>query len=173
MSNGTEVRDTRRTITNLARAITYLLYFFLVAVEIVLALGFVLLLFGASPTAPFVEWVYRNLERAMAPFRGMFAPIDLGTTGTDVQAVFDTSVLFAMVIYGIVAMLLHTLIAWLTVRLNRLDHERRVRRDEARYGQATQLSATDLASAPPGAPQAGGVGPPQGSMPEPPLTHGS
>ena len=173
MSDRNETRDTRRTITYFARAITYLLYFFLVAVEIVLALGFVLLLFGASPTAPFVEWVYRNLERAMAPFRGMFAPIDLGTTGTDVQAVFDTSVLFAMVVYGIVAMLLHTLIAGLTVRLNRLDRERRVRRDEARYGHAAQTSASDLASAYPGSAQPAGPGPPHGSMPEPPLTHGS
>ena len=173
MSDRTEVRDTRRTITYFARGITYLLYFFLIAVEIILALGFVLLLFGANSTAPFVEWVYRNLERAMAPFRGMFAPIELGTTGTDVEAVFDTSVLFAMVVYGIVAMLLHTLIAWLTVRLNRLDLERRVRQDEARYGQATQMSASDLSSGDPGSAQAVVPGPPQGSMPEPPLTHGS
>jgi hypothetical protein len=173
VSTGTEVRDTPRTVTYVARAITYLLYFFLVAVEIILALGFLLLLFGASPTAPFVEWVYRNLDRAMAPFRGMFAPIDLGTTGTDVQAVFDTSVLFAMVVYGIVAMLLHTLIAWLTVRLNRLDRERRLRRDEARYGHAAQTSASHLATPAPSAAPAAGPGPPHESMPEPPLTHGS
>ena len=153
MSDRTEVHDTRRTITIFARAVTYLLYFFLVAVEIVLALGFLLLLFGASPTASFVEWVYRNLERAMAPFRGMFAPIELGTTGNDVEAVFDTSVLFAMVVYGIVAMLLHTLIAWLTVRLNRLERERRERQDQARYGQATPTSASNFASADPGSVQ--------------------
>ena len=99
-------------IVRIARALTYLIYGFVTVVLIILTLGFFLLLFGANPQADFAEWVYRSLNRVMAPFRGIFRPIPL-----DGRSVLDTSVLFAMIIYGIVAMLLHALITWLTDRL--------------------------------------------------------
>ena len=83
-----------------ARALGYVVYAYLVVTEIVLALGFVLLLLGANPEPAFVQWVYRSLDRAMEPFRGIFTPIELGLTGNDVEAVLDTSVLFAMLVYG-------------------------------------------------------------------------
>ena len=102
------------------RAISYLVYFYLIVVEIILLIGFFLLLFGANPTAGFTQWAYRNLERVMEPFRGIFAPIELGTTGNDVAAVFDTSVLFAMIIYGIVALGFSVLIGWLSGRLDQI-----------------------------------------------------
>jgi hypothetical protein len=75
------------------------------------------LLFGANPSAGFTDWVYRNLARVMAPFRGIFTPIELGTTAGNVPSIFETSVLFAMVVYGILAMLLSALISWLTTKL--------------------------------------------------------
>ncbi len=93
----------RKIIVQLTRAVTYLVYFYLIAVEIILLLGFFLLLFGANSSASFTQWAYRNLDRVMEPFRGIFAPIELGTTSADVQAVFDTAVLFAMIVYGIIA----------------------------------------------------------------------
>ena len=99
-------------IVRIARALTYLIYGFVIVVLIILTLGFFLLLFGANPQADFAEWVYRSLNRVMAPFRGIFRPIPL-----DGRSVLDTSVLFAMIIYGIAAMLLHALITWLTDRL--------------------------------------------------------
>ncbi|QYJ04839.1 hypothetical protein KUV85_03910 [Nocardioides panacisoli] len=104
------------------RALAWILYGYVVVVEVVLALGFVLLLFGASPTASFVAWVYRSLDRAMEPFRGMFTPIELGLRG-DPQppAVLDTSVLFAMVAYAIAAWLVSELLAWINGFLARLD----------------------------------------------------
>ena len=93
----------RKIIVQLTRAVSYLVYFYLIAVEIILLLGFFLLLFGANSSASFTQWAYRNLDRVMEPFRGIFAPIELGTTSGDVQAVFDTAVLFAMIVYGIIA----------------------------------------------------------------------
>ena len=95
----------RKAIVWVVRALSYLVYFYLIVVEIVLFIGFFLLLFGANPSAGFTQWAYRNLDRVMAPFRGIFTPIQLGTTTADVQATFDTSVLFAMIIYGIVALI--------------------------------------------------------------------
>ena len=79
---------------------------------VILLLGFFLLLFGANPDAPFAEWLYRGLRRVMAPFRGLFEPVKL-----DGRSVLDVSILFAMIVYGIVALFLHALIDWLTARI--------------------------------------------------------
>lgn len=110
----------RKAIVWVVRALSYLVYFYLIVVEIVLFIGFFLLLFGANPSAGFTQWAYRNLDRVMAPFRGIFTPIQLGTTTADVQATFDTSVLFAMIIYGIVALIFSAFIGWLSGRLGQI-----------------------------------------------------
>ena len=107
----------RKVVVWIVRAISYLVYFYLIVVEIILLLGFFLLLFGANPSSGFTQWVYRNLDRVMAPFRGIFTPIQLGTTSGDVPAIFETSVLFAMIIYGIVALAISALIGWLSGRM--------------------------------------------------------
>ena len=103
------------------RVITFFVYAYVMIVEVILGLGFVLLLFGANPSSSFVEWVYRSVGRAMKPFRGIFEPIELGVTGNDVSSIVDTSVLFAMIIYGIIGVLLSSLLHWLTQRINRID----------------------------------------------------
>ncbi len=100
------------TTVRVARGLSYLVYAFVLIALIILVLGFFLLLFGANPDAPFAEWVYRSLARVMAPFRGIFEPVKLNG-----DSVLDTSVLFAMIVYGIVGMLLSALISWLTERL--------------------------------------------------------
>jgi hypothetical protein len=112
--------DERKVVLWIARAVGYFVYFYLIVVEIILLIGFFLLLFGANPTAGFTQWAYRNLDRVMDPFRGIFSPIELGTTGNDVPATFDTSVLFAMIIYGILALVFGAVIQWLTSRLNQI-----------------------------------------------------
>jgi uncharacterized protein YggT (Ycf19 family) len=60
---------------------------------IVLTFGFFLLLFGANPDAAFAEWVYRSLDRVMAPFRALLESIQLNG-----ESVLDVSVLFAMIV---------------------------------------------------------------------------
>jgi hypothetical protein len=117
------VSPVRRGIVLVTRALSFLVYLYLVFVEIILTLGFFLLLLGANPSSSFVEWVYRSLDRAMRPFRGIFEPIELGVTGNDVPSVFETSVLFAMIMYGILAVLAHAVLRWLNYRLARLDRE--------------------------------------------------
>jgi uncharacterized protein YggT (Ycf19 family) len=116
-----EVHSHRRTMLWVARALTYFVYAYVVLTEIVLLLGFVLLLFGANPDPAFVQWAYRALDRAMEPFRGIFTPIELGETSGNVEAVLDTSILFAMLIYGIIAWLVQAGIGWLSGRLARLE----------------------------------------------------
>jgi len=113
----------RRALLWVARAITWLLYAYIIIVEIILLLGFVLLLGGADPSSSFVQWAYRNLDRVMKPFRGIFEPIELGTTSGDVPAVVETSVLFAMIVYGILLLVVSALMQWLQGRVAKLDRE--------------------------------------------------
>jgi uncharacterized protein YggT (Ycf19 family) len=99
-------------VARIARALTYLVYAFVIVALVILLLGFFLKLFGANPDAPFAEWLYRGLRRVMAPFRGLFGPVQL-----EGRSVLDVSILFAMIVYSIVAMALHALIEWLTGRI--------------------------------------------------------
>ena len=125
------MNGTRAGVIRAARLLTYLVYAFVLVALTILAFGFFLLLFGANPEAPFAEWVYRSLQRVMAPFRGLFEPVPL-----DGDSVLDTSILFAMIVYGLAGLLLSSLIDWLTLRLAR------ARRQEA------AMTVTDRASEP-------------------------
>jgi hypothetical protein len=142
-----ELIRARKIVVWVARVITYLIYFFVIVAEIILVIGFFLLLFGANPTAGFTQWAYRNLDRVMAPFRGIFAPIELGTTSADVDAVFDTSVLFAMIVYGIIALVLSALTRWLSQRLRALyaaeQRELQEQADEEMRASLAALATTD------------------------------
>jgi uncharacterized protein YggT (Ycf19 family) len=99
-------------VVRVARALTYLAYAFVIVALVLLLLGFFLELFGANPHAAFAEWLHRALRRVMAPFRGLFEPVPL-----DGRSLLDVSILFAMLVYGIVALTLHALIEWLTARI--------------------------------------------------------
>jgi uncharacterized protein YggT (Ycf19 family) len=107
------------TLVRIARILTYLVYAFVLITLVILVLGFFLLLFGANPDAPFSEWAYRSLDRVMAPFRGIFESVQLNG-----ESVLDTSVLFAMIVYGIVGIALSALIHWLTNTLVMLQRKR-------------------------------------------------
>jgi hypothetical protein len=162
----------RKVVLMITRAISYLVYAYLVVVEIILLMGFVLLLFGANPSAGFTEWVYRNLDRVMSPFRGIFTPIELGVTGSDVPAVFETSVVFAMIVYGIVALLLSALIGWLSGRLNQVhDAETEIQRRDEYQARLDAVAAQQAGAMGTTAPPAGAV-PPAGVVPPAPPTPG-
>src|SRR5689334_21861101 len=117
--------DAPITIGRIARVLTYLVYAFVLISLVNLVLGFFLLLFGANPDAPFSEWAYRSLDRVMAPFRGIFESVQLNG-----ESVLDTSVLFAMIVYGIVGIALSALIHWLTEKLIVLQRKRALQPEE-------------------------------------------
>ena len=154
----------RKAVLLTARIIGYFVYAYLIVVEIILLLGFVLLLFGANPSAGFTEWVYRNLDRVMAPFRGIFTPIELGVTGSDIPSIFETSVLFAMIVYGIVALCFSALIGWLTGRLRQIDdaelEQRRRAEYQAHLDAIAALQATSQPQPPGTSPGGGQTAPP-------------
>jgi uncharacterized protein YggT (Ycf19 family) len=100
------------TVGKIAKVLLWLVYAWLIVNLVLLVLAFVLLLLGANPTASFVEWVYRSVQRTMAPFRGMFEPITLNG-----ESVLDTSLLFAMIVYSLAVLFIRWAIDWLTAKL--------------------------------------------------------
>ena len=123
--------DASITLVRIARILTYLVYAFVLFTLVILLLGFFLLLFGANPDVPFAEWVYRSLDRVMAPFRGIFESVQLNG-----DSVLDTSVLFAMIVYGIVGIALSALIHWLTAK--QLELQRKHALAEAQAAQTEE-----------------------------------
>ena len=102
-------RDVRVTVGKISKVLLWLLYAWVVLNVMLLFLAFFLRLFGASTDAEFTQWVYRSVSRSMAPFRGIFEPIVLSD-----DSVLDTSLLFAMIFYGVVALFLRAGIDWAT-----------------------------------------------------------
>jgi hypothetical protein len=153
--------EARRVIVWVMRLLSYLVYAYVVVVEVILGLGFFLLLFGANPTSDFVQWIYRSLNRAMEPFRGIFKPVDLGGN-QEVASVFDASVLFAMIVYGLLAILVHAFIRWLTYRLYKLDREMEKLEQEDHLERAQQALDVQGGTA---QPAATGYEPPDGGSP--------
>ena len=94
------------------RAIVWLVYALVVVIVVVLLLAFVLRLFGAGTDASFTQWVYRNAESMMRPFRGIFPIRELGDV-----SVLDVSLLFGAIVYLLAALGLDALFRWLTANL--------------------------------------------------------
>jgi uncharacterized protein YggT (Ycf19 family) len=112
------VVDTASKIKGLrfAKVLVWLIYAFFVVATIVLLLAFLLLLFNASTTASFTQWVYRSANRVLEPFRGIFPSVTNGN-----GSVIDFAVLFAIIMYGILALLVHALVAWLDRQIVRSE----------------------------------------------------
>ena len=138
-----ELLNARLVTVRILRVLSYLVWFWIIISLIILILGFFLKLFAANPDAAFAEWAYRNLARTMEPFRGIFPAEEIGDNGS----VLDVSILFAMIIYGIVGVAFRALIDWLTSRMHRLEHD------------VTDLEAHQIADA-----AVAGIAPPSDGM---------
>jgi uncharacterized protein YggT (Ycf19 family) len=126
-------RDTTLTAATMARVVLWVTWAWVLLDLVLLFTAFLLQLLGADPDVAFARWVYGSVERAMAPFRGIFTPIEL----TD-RSVLDTSLLFAMVIYGFVAIVLQHLLDWIVAWSTMRRHELATRA-ASRSAQTTQL----------------------------------
>jgi uncharacterized protein YggT (Ycf19 family) len=147
--------NVKTVMIKLSRVVVWLVYAWVTITVVMLSLAFFLLLFGANPDSGFVEWVYRSTERAMAPFRGIFEPIAL----TD-QSVVEPSVLFAIVVYLLVAAGLSVAVNWLTQLVTADDHRQqlRARRTPAPVTpQVVHLAAGPLTANAVMTPDAGGM----------------
>ena len=133
-------KDARVTIGTIGKVLLWFVYVWVIINLIILFLAFTLLLFGANPQAEFAQWVYRSAQRTMAPFRGLFEPVPISD-----KSVLDTSLLFAMIIYSLVALFLKAGIDWLTAHINR---RRRLLIEEERAAQRAATTSQPYASQP-------------------------
>ncbi|MEK7594573.1 MAG: hypothetical protein AAB436_02980 [Patescibacteria group bacterium] len=117
MAASTKPTDGTISFIKVARALTYLVYFFAVTAIVFLSLGFVLLLFGANTSVPFVRFVYHIAAEFLAPFRGIFPPHQISDT-----SYFSSAGLFAIVMYSFFAAAVHSLINYIT--LKEVTHEK-------------------------------------------------
>lgn len=83
------------------RIVVGLVELWMIIMVLILAAAFVMGLLGANPDAGFAEWIYNRTGEIMTPFNGLFEPIEL--TG---DAVVQTSLLFAILVYGVLAAVL-------------------------------------------------------------------
>jgi uncharacterized protein YggT (Ycf19 family) len=132
-------RDSKLTIATLAKVLLWVVYAWVLLNLVLLFVAFWLRLLGANPEAGFTEWVYRSVSRSMAPFRGIFEPIALSA-----QSVLDTSLLFAMIIYGLVALFLRVALDWITEQVAR----RRFRPQQESWVPETERPAFPPAGGP-------------------------
>lgn len=82
-------------VQTMPQLLVFVVTFVINLVEGLLGIRILLKLFGASPRAPFVDWVYDTTDSLLAPFAGMFpAPTLEG------GFVIEFSALIALVVYA-------------------------------------------------------------------------
>jgi YggT family protein len=91
--------------------LTKVIYGAFALAELFLGLRFILKLFGANASNGFVNWLYEMSGAILDPFRGIFP-----TQVFQSSFVIEFSTLFAIIIYGLIAMLLVYIIELLTPR---------------------------------------------------------
>jgi uncharacterized protein YggT (Ycf19 family) len=105
------IKKSGRTVAwGVGRAIVWLVYAFALIAIVIATIAFFLQLFGANPSSGFAQWIYRSASRVTAPFRGIFPSHVNG------NSVLDVSLLFAIIMYALFALLVHALIDYLERR---------------------------------------------------------
>jgi len=118
MAKKQQVSDATLVSIKIFRGISYVVYGYALIASVFLGIGFVLLLFGANSTVPFVQFIYKVAAEFLQPFRGIFPLHKISET-----SYFSTSALFAIMMYLIFAAALQSLISYLTVKMVKHEQE--------------------------------------------------
>jgi uncharacterized protein YggT (Ycf19 family) len=105
------------------RVLVWLVYAFATVAAILLLIAFFLQLTGANPAAPFAAWVYRSSDVLLKPFRSLYPTANLHNS----RSVLNLSVVFAIFMYGLFAVLFAVAVGW-------FDHWIRALQARSRYG---------------------------------------
>ena len=103
--------DSKLMFIKVARVLTYLVYAYAIIAIVFLIIGFVLLLFGANDQTPFVKFVYNIASEFLQPFRDIFPGKPISDKGY-----FSAAGLFAIIMYSVAAMAIHSLITYITLK---------------------------------------------------------
>lgn len=104
--------DSTLVFIKISRGITYVVYAYTLIASSFLALAFVMQLFGANYSTPFVQFVYKAAYEFLQPFRGIFPGHQVSDT-----SYFNSSALFAIMMYLIFGAALHALINYITAKM--------------------------------------------------------
>lgn len=85
------------------RKVEDIIWFFIAAIDTLIFVRFILLLFGARTGVPFVDFWYNLTAPLIAPFAGMFGNIDTYNTYTGQR--IEIEALVAIVIYSLIGYL--------------------------------------------------------------------
>jgi hypothetical protein len=135
----------KRWILWVGRLFTLIVYVVLLAYAVIVGMAFVLKLFGANPTSDFADWVYRASANIIEPFRGIFPTKPVGENG---RSVFDASLLFALLMYIILAVVLHGVISWMTRQISGIDRAEEFERQQAALDAQRESTRAALGVAP-------------------------
>jgi uncharacterized protein YggT (Ycf19 family) len=135
----------RSGFLQVSRVLVWVVNAVVLAYLAVLTIAFVLQLLGADPSASFVDWIYRASARVMQPFRGAFPTQQV----TD-KSVFNASLLFAAIVYSLLALLLNAALIWLSDRIDAIAARRYVRESAS---QSWPPSGAPAVPGQPGVPQ--------------------
>lgn len=108
--------DTTSIALKTARALTYIVYAYVLVAVTFLSIGSILLLFGANKDTGFTQFIYSVGVHFLAPFRGIFPGVKVGDSGY-----FSTSAVFAIIMYLFFAVLIKSLISYVTLKM--VEHE--------------------------------------------------
>lgn len=104
---------TERSMLIFSKVVAWVVYAYVIFVDVMLLFRVLLLLSGANMQAGFYQFVLQATSDAMGPFRSLFPPHPVGQTGY-----LDVSAIFAIVVYLLVAYLVGQLVSF-------LDHKAR------------------------------------------------
>lgn len=104
--------DTTLLFIKVSRVFTYIVYAYAIIASGFLFLAFLLQLFGANYATPFVQFIYNGAYEFLRPFRGIFPGHNVSDT-----SYFNSSALFAMCMYLVFALAIHSLINYLTAKM--------------------------------------------------------
>jgi uncharacterized protein YggT (Ycf19 family) len=104
------VLQTKEVFVQRSYLITRMVDFFVGLVMLILGLRILFRLFGANPSAGFVEWIYDTSDVIIAPFRGIFPPATI-----EPGNVLDVSAIFAVLVYAVLGYLLTSFLASVTI----------------------------------------------------------
>ncbi len=104
--------DSKLIFIKFGRGLSYFVYAFTITACIFLGLAFFMLLFGANMDTPFVQFIYNGANDFMQPFREIF-PIKQ----FDNNSYFSPGILFAIIIYLLLAAGVNAFIAFITNKM--------------------------------------------------------
>lgn len=119
--------DSKLVFIKFGRGISYLVYAFTLVACIFLGLAFFLLIFGANIDTPFVQVIYNGASDFMQPFREIFPVKQFGS-----NSYFSPGILFAIIIYLLIAAGVNAFIAFITNKmyLHQAELEKAVKANE-------------------------------------------